>query len=297
LTSIGTRDSGSERFVVQHGELSLAGERWQTASERGVVVMLHGGGQTRHSWSGTARRLSARGWTTIAMDLRGHGETDWAPDGDYTLTAFSGDLEALLRGLDEPAVLVGASLGGAVSLWTAAVHPALVRALVLVDVVVSLEREGVDRIVEFMTSRPDGFASLEDAATAIAAYTPDRDRPPNPQGLRKNLRQRGNGRWYWHWDPAFLARDDRTRRAMTAGRMRDVAAQVSVPTLLLRGGHSDVVSQAGIDDMLELIPHAEAADVTEAGHMIAGDDNDIFTARLDDFLGRLPPAQPAGGAG
>jgi pimeloyl-ACP methyl ester carboxylesterase len=164
-----------------------------------------------------------------------------------------------------------------------------VRGLVLVDVVAKMERRGVARILEFMTSQPQGFASLEEAAEAVGAYNPNRSRPANPEGLRKNLRQREDGRWYWHWDPAFLRRDDETRAKVRSGVLRDIAAEVSAPTLLVRGRQSDVVSQEGLEDMLTLIPHAESADVQAAGHMVAGDDNDIFTERLEDFLTRLAP--------
>jgi pimeloyl-ACP methyl ester carboxylesterase len=278
---------GGEPFRAFNGRLSLVGERWTADPQSGVVIMLHGGGQTRHSWAGTARRLAGRGWTTIAMDLRGHGETGWDSDRDYSLPAFDGDLTAVLATLPEPAVLVGASLGGIVSLFTAAEHPELVRGLVLVDIVVTPEREGVERIVEFMTGNPDGFASLDEAAEAVALYNPNRSRPPNPEGLRKNLRQRDDGRWYWHWDPAFMRSDDETRRQVRSGALREIAARVKVPTLLVRGRESDVVSQAGIDDMLTLIPQAQTADVQAAGHMVAGDDNDIFTDRLEDFLNGL----------
>ncbi len=251
---------------------------------------MHGGGQTRHSWSVTARRLADRGWETLALDLRGHGDSDWDPAGDYSLGAFSDDLVALLKAEDQPAVLVGASLGGMVALTTAAAEPERVRGVVLVDVVVKVEMAGVRRIRDFMTSAPDGFASLEEAADAVARYNPNRERPPSPAGLAKNLRRRENGRWYWHWDPTFMqANDDEPQRKVDLGALRAAAAAVTAPALIVRGARSDVVSERGMRDMLELMPGAATVDVPAAGHMVAGDDNDVFTVALEGFLSQLAP--------
>jgi non-heme chloroperoxidase len=183
-------------------------------------------------------------------------------------------------------VLVGASLGGATALVAAAEHPELAQAIVLVDVVVRIEPAGVERIRDFMSANPDGFASLDEVAAAVAAYNPNRPRPSTLEGLRKNVRQRVDGRWYWHWDPAFMRIDDEPQRRIDPERLRRAAASLVVPTLLVRGGRSDVVSDAGIADMLELVPHAEVVDVAAAGHMVAGDDNDVFASALEGFLAR-----------
>ena len=172
-----------------------------------TIVLLHGGGQTRHSWAGTWRRLAGSGWRAWSVDLRGHGDSEWAPDGDYTLDAFAGDVLEISRSLPRPPILVGASLGGISSLVAVAEAPAqgeVARALVLVDVAHRMEAQGRDRIGAFMTGNLDGFASLDEAADAIAAYNPHRPRPTDLSGLAKNLRQREDGRWAWHWDPRFV---------------------------------------------------------------------------------------------
>jgi len=191
-------------------------------------------------------------------------------------------------------VLVGASLGGITSLVAAGEHPGLARGLVLVDVVVRLEPEGVTRINDFMTAHADGFASLEEVADAIAAYNPLRRRPRNLEGLRKNVRQRSDGRWYWHWDPAFVRIDDEPQRDAGPERLRVAASRVTIPTLVVRGAQSDVVSDEGLADMLRLIPQAESVDVQSAGHMVAGDDNDVFADRLEAFLARLDSGEAVG---
>jgi pimeloyl-ACP methyl ester carboxylesterase len=277
----------SELFEFEGAGVRLVGDRWVADRERGVVLLLHGGGQTRHSWARTAERLAAVGWTAIAFDARGHGESDWHPGGDYTLDGFISDLLALVRTLEAPPVLVGASLGGITALVAEGEHPGLASGLVLVDVVVRLEREGVGRILQFLTANRDGFSSLEEVADAISAYNPIRRRPRNLEGLKKNVRLRPDGRWYWHWDPAFIQIGDEPQREIDPARLRAAASRVRIPTLVVRGEHSDVVSDAGMADMLALMPTAEGVDISAAGHMVAGDDNDVFAVQLGAFLDRL----------
>jgi pimeloyl-ACP methyl ester carboxylesterase len=140
-----------------------------------------------------------------------------------------------------------------------------------------------------MSANPEGFTSLEEVADSIAAYNPLRPRPRNLDGLRKNVRRHADGRWYWHWDPAFMRIGDEPQRHIDRERLRIAASHLTIPTLIVRGAHSDIVSEAGLADMLALVPHAQTADVQAAGHMVAGDDNDIFAARLEDFLDQIAP--------
>jgi pimeloyl-ACP methyl ester carboxylesterase len=253
------------------------------------VVLLHGGGQTRHSWRSTANDLGAAGWFTIAVDLRGHGESDWSPDGRYGLDRFAGDVVDIAGYLGRPPVLVGASLGGNSALAALGHHPELALGLVLVDVSPFLQPKGTGRIREFMTSSPDGFASLEEAADAVAAYLPHRPRPRNVEGLRKNLRE-VDGRYFWHWDPAFMRTptDQAVQRntLVDPARLGAAAMSLRIPTLLVRGGESDVLSVADSRRFLELVPHAEFTDVKGAHHMVAGDDNAVFDRVLSGFLDR-----------
>lgn len=275
--------------------VTLAADRWDPpataggsgVSSKGVVLLLHGGGQTRHSWRNTGRRLAADGWSALALDARGHGQSQWAPDGDYGIDALVADLTSVIGELGQTPVLVGASMGGMTSLIGQGENPELARGLVLVDIAPKVEPGGTAEIMAFMQSGLDGFDSLDDAAAAIAAYTPNRVRTPNPQGLRKNLRLR-DGRWYWHWDPAFLRHGDEPTRQTDSivryERARDAAAAITVPTMLVRGTQSNVVSEEGAKELLELIPTARLIDVTGSGHMVAGDDNDVFSGGLKGFL-------------
>jgi len=250
-----------------------------------AVVLLHGGGQTRHAWGSTARALGAAGWHAIALDLRGHGDSDWDPRGDYSLDAFVDDLLAVVAALGRPPVLVGASLGGLASLLAAGeIAPRSFRAVVVVDVAPKTEPEGVERIVSFMGSNRDGFASIEEAADAVAGYLPNRPRPASLEGLRKNLRLRADGRYRWHWDPAFMHGERRVQSSRDPDRLTRAARGLRVPTLLVRGRMSDVLSEAGARHFIELVPDACYVDVSGAGHMVAGDENDAFTEAVIEFL-------------
>jgi pimeloyl-ACP methyl ester carboxylesterase len=256
------------------------------------VILLHGGGQTRHSWHGTAATLAGRGWRAVSLDMRGHGDSDWDPDGDYSLDAYADDLTLVARTFDVRPALVGASLGGIssmVAIGDSGGGTALASSLTLVDIAHKMEVAGRERIGEFMRAAPDGFASLEEAADAVAAYNPHRPRPTDLGGLRKNLRQREDGRWVWHWDPRFVTgkfgSPDETRSTMTdPTRLERAAKSLTLPTLLVRGRASDLLSEEGVRAFLEVVPHARFADVEGAGHMVAGDRNEVFNRAILDFL-------------
>ncbi len=254
------------------------------------VVLVHGGGQTRHAWGTTLATLASQGWHGYSMDLRGHGDSEWAPDGDYSLDAFAADLVAVATTLPSPPALVGASLCGLASQAAIAEsdHP-VARALVLVDVAPRVEESGVARIKDFMTGNLEGFATLDEAADVIAAYNPHRPRPKDLSGLAKNLRQQPDGRWRWHWDPRFISgtsgSPDETRATVIEPtRLRRDAERLKVPTLLVRGRMSDLLSEEGAQELLQLVPHAQYADVAGAGHMVAGDRNDSFNEAVVRFL-------------
>jgi pimeloyl-ACP methyl ester carboxylesterase len=258
-----------------------------------TVILGHGGGQTRHSWDRAGHELADAGFHVINYDLLGHGESDWEPEGDYSYARRAGDLAAVAALAQGPCAFVGASLGG-LSAMAAACHGTVPDALVLVDVVVQISPTGVERIVGFMSANPDGFSSLEDAADAISAYYPDRARPARLDGLRKNLREGPDGRFYWHWDPKFLVGG---KHQSTIDELLDGADwPARVPTLLVRGMKSDIVTDDGVADLVARIPHLEVAEIGGAGHMVAGDRNDLFNEAVIAFLMRvMPPAASRGG--
>ena len=245
------------------------------------VILLHGGGQTRGAWGAALGEGARRGFRMISADLRGHGESGWSPDADYRLSAHAGDIAAIAAACPAPPFLVGASLGGMASLSYAALGLPLA-GLVLVDIAPSVNTAGTDKILAFMHSAPHGFASVDEAADAVAAYLPHRPRPKDTSGLLKNLRLR-DGRYHWHWDPRMFQGG---RPPRDTDGLRDAARTLKVPTLLVRGRLSDVLSREGVDDFLQLVPHAEFADIADADHMVAGDRNDAFNDAVFAFLER-----------
>ncbi|WP_328993351.1 alpha/beta hydrolase [Kribbella sp. NBC_01245] len=269
------------------GGIGLVADVWGV-EDAPPIVLLHGGGQTRGAWKAAGRLLAGLGWRVIAPDLRGHGESDWSPDGAYDVDLFADDVRAIVAGLGEPPVLVGASLGGLSSLLATGEAPrAVTRALVLVDVAHRPNPAGTRRIVDFMAGRPDGFSSLDEAADSVAAYLPHRDRPEDHDGLRRNLRRKGD-RWIWHWDPLLVERFvDRIHTPGAPARYLAAARAASVPILLVRGAISDVVSDVIAAEFCAKVPAAQRIDVAGAGHMVAGDRNEHFIQAILPFLAGL----------
>jgi pimeloyl-ACP methyl ester carboxylesterase len=264
------------------GGIRLAATAWGD-EDAPPVVFLPGGGQTRHAWSAGGRAVAAAGFYALSVDLRGHGDSEWAADGDYAHATVATDLVAISESLGVPPALVGASLGGVAALLAVGESGLPVRALVLVDIVPRSEREGVRRVVRFLAGNEDGFASLEEAAATVQAYKPER--PVDVERLRHNLRLGQDGRWRWHWDPRLMSHQGRHSRDIPA-RMAAASPNVTVPTLLVRGRKSDMVSDEGVAEFRAMIPHAEFVDIADATHMVTGDHNDAFAAAVVEFLSR-----------
>ncbi|MBD52061.1 MAG: alpha/beta hydrolase [Acidimicrobiaceae bacterium] len=253
-----------------------------------LVILQHGGGQTRHAWKGAGQKLAEAGYLAVSLDARGHGDSDWAPDGDYSTDSLVEDLVAIVEHLGQRPILVGASMGGGTSLTAVGEARVAAEALVLVDTAPQIEIGGVRKIRNFMGQAPDGFTSLEEVAEAISNYQPHRKRSRNLEGLAKNVRLWPDGRYRWHWDPEFMQRKgsiaDRVRR------QEEAAKNIGCPSLLVRGGLSDVLSEEGAQAYLELVPHSEYANVGDAAHMVAGDRNDVFVSAVLSFLSKVAPS-------
>ena len=256
-----------------------------------AVVCLHGGGQTAYMYEQLGASLAGR-YHVLAWDFPDHGDSDPFFEGSaadtpfdrYALAADAGPL------CDEfgitRAVFVGASMGGIVSVTVGAIRPDLVGAVVLLDVGHRLEVEGVQRVTAFL-SEHESFADLEEAAAAIAVYLPGRT---VTQGrLTRNLRQRADGRWVWKHG---LGRRIRAGGAIDADRgaarvvagLDDDLRSLHRPTLVLRGAQSDVLSEAGADELLALLPDARYARIHGAGHLAAGDNPESFVSHVGRFL-------------
>jgi pimeloyl-ACP methyl ester carboxylesterase len=270
------------------GGIALVADEWNrdaAVAGRPTILMLHGGGQNRFSWKNTGQFLADEGYHVVALDSRGHGDSDRAPGADYAIETLTADVLHILDAIGRPVVLIGASMGGLTGILVAdSAGPAKVTALVLVDVVPRYEKNGSARIRDFMMTNLHGFGTLEEAADAVSAYLPYRSKPRSPEGLKKNLRLR-DGRWYWHWDPAFMTApgDDPELRTDNFER---AASNLQIPILLIRGKLSDVVSPDGVQHFLDTVPRAEFVELSHAGHTAAGDDNDAFTDAVVDFVRR-----------
>jgi pimeloyl-ACP methyl ester carboxylesterase len=264
----------------------LAGDSWGPANGP-LVLLQHGGGQTRHAWKRVGVALGKAGYYTISFDARGHGDSDWTADG-YRQDAMVADLVALIAQLGQRRpVLVGASMGGGTSLVAVGEDHVDATALVLVDIAPRIETEGVGKIQAFMNLKPGGFDSLQQVADAIASYQPHRQAPRSLAGLAKNVRLGADGKYHWHWDPKFL--DISRRLDMRQARLEECARRLTLPTLLVRGGLSDVLTEEGAQEFLRLAPNSEYINVEGAAHMVAGDRNDNFGEAVIEFLARKVP--------
>jgi pimeloyl-ACP methyl ester carboxylesterase len=264
-----------------------------------AALFLHGGGQTRHAFAEGAARLAAVGWTAIALDQRGHGDSDWSEDGAYDTADFAADAAAVAAAIEQriakPAV-IGASLGGMAAMFAEGEAakkgiPPRFSALILVDVTPRFAAAGAIKITGFMRARAqEGFASIDEAADAVAEYLPHRPRPASTDGLRKNLRLHKDGRWRWHWDPRFFdgPRPINARHLDHEATRVEAVKSLRIPALLVRGGSSELVREEDAREFLSLAPHAQFVDVAGARHMVAGDRNDAFSDAIIEFLARLP---------
>lgn len=265
-------------------------------TEHGVPVMLlHGGGQTRYAWGGAAYKIAEAGHRAYTIDQRGHGDSGWVESRAYAFDDYAHDAVAIAHQIKDitgkAPVVVGASLGGICGLAATRMGaPGLFSGLVLVDVTPHMDPDGVARIQGFMAERMhEGFATLGEAADAIAAYLPNRKRPTSFDGLAKNLRQGEDGRYRWHWDPAFIdgPRTVNTDVENVQQNLIDSAAALDLPVMLVRGQQSELVTEEAVAKFLALVPTARFVDVSGAGHMVAGDKNDAFNDAVFGFLESL----------
>jgi len=274
------------KFEVSNG-ITLAAHAYGDPTAP-PVILSHGGGQTRHSWGSTAQALADQGWYALSYDHRGHGNSSWSPDGDYSIDRFAEDLRDLARQLNSPPAVVGASLGGlSAMIAEGECAEEIFSAIVLVDIVPRMDPAGASKIIEFMGAHMlEGFATLEEAADVIAQYT-GRPRRLNADGLQKNLKLGNDGRFRWHWDPNFVNQTQSAEKISDPLRTVKAVQNITAPMLLVRGQLSDLVTTELAEDFLQLAPHARYVDVENARHMVAGDRNDIFSREIENFLAEL----------
>ena len=247
-----------------------------------LLLCIHGYAQNAHSWDFTALALRDR-YRVLALDLRGHGDSQWAPDGDYTQPGYLGDLEPFIDAVAPgPLVVVGLSLGGSLAYSYAAAHPDRVRTLVVVDTGPETTGPGRGRIRRFVR-QPDVLDSFEAFVARTRRYNSRRPEWQVRGSLRHNLRRLPDGRWTWKYDPALRGR----RRP---GPPQDPSvrwatwAQVRCPTLLVRGASSDLLDPGVAQRMADMLSNVRLVEVPNAGHLVPGDNPLGFEEALTAFL-------------
>lgn len=276
--------TSAEDRAATIGDLSLHYLDWGTAGLP-PLVCLHGITQTAHSWDEVAPAL-ARTHHVHALDQRGHGDSTWAPDGDYRIATQSHDVEDFLRTIDAaPAVLVALSMGGLVAMTLASRAPDLIRALVVVDIAPEVQRRGVDNIRNFVAAT-DKLDHFEDFVTRAHAFNPRRALDNIRERLHHNLRQLPSGRWTWKYDPV-LRNPARVGEGM--GDLWQQVGAIRCPVLIVRGGESDILTPE-VAARFGGIVGAEVRTVPGAGHSVMGDNPAGFLAAVEPFLAGLPPA-------
>jgi pimeloyl-ACP methyl ester carboxylesterase len=228
-----------------------------------------------------------RHYRVIAVDQRGHGDSSWAPDGDYSPPAHARDLDAFIEQLKlENFALIGFSMGGRNAMWLTARHPAKVRRLVIVDAGPQRPSSGGSQARRFM-SGPDLLRSVEDFVERAMQFNPRRSREALRQSLLHNLRQLPDGAWTWKYDPVLR---EPNRRIHPWGDLWPVLAKIACPTLIVRGAESPVLAPGQAARMLEVIPDARMVTISAAGHTVMGDNPVEFEAKVKPFLVDEGPA-------
>lgn len=278
--------------IVRH-EFVLPGRPRLVASTTGSddgcpVVLLHGAGQTRHAWDKAALELAAAGFRAVSVDLRGHGESGWAPDRNYDPAAYAGDVRALLRTLGRPAFLVGNSLGAQAALLAAGESPGVEVAGVVVIDVASDTPGGVGVLLRrLIDASAAGFPSLETAATAVESARPDTQRPLDRSRLLRSLRQGDDGRLHWHWDPATREAGPVVDAASCSARLSEAARNLRCPLLLIERP----AANSPCDEALRRAVSGVGTVLTAGSDpSLPGVGNEACVAALVEFLSRTAAA-------
>jgi pimeloyl-ACP methyl ester carboxylesterase len=246
------------------------------------LLCLHGITQTAHSWDEVAEALSDE-YRVLCLDQRGHGDSDWAPRGEYTRQAMAADIDAITDALGlSNFVLCGMSMGGINSITFTAHHPQKVRALVIVDVSPEIKTEGVQNIRTFIEAA-DELPAFEAFVERAHQFNPRRSLENIRSRLSHNLKQLPNGNWTWKYDKA-LRSGERSFQASALLDLWDDVAMIRCPMLILKGAESDILSSEGATKLQAAIPGSKLAEIPGAGHSVMGDNPEAFVTEMRKFL-------------
>ncbi len=269
-----------DHHVTAHG-LRFHYVEWGSA-ERPPLLCLHGITQTAHSWDEVAADL-ASDYRVLSFDQRGHGDSDWAPDGDYTRHTQAADVDAISAALTlPPFVLAGMSMGGINAVTFAARHAEKVRALIIVDVSPEIQARGVENIRSFIQAA-DELDSFDAFVERAHQFNPRRSLDNIRSRLTYNLKQLPNGKWTWKYDKA-LRSGERSFQASALLNLWDDVRALRCPTLIIKGGDSDILSAESAAKLQAAIPNSRLVVVPGAGHSVMGDNPQAFVAAAREFL-------------
>jgi esterase len=244
------------------------------------MLLLHGGAQTAHSWDEVAPDL-ARDHHVLALDQRGHGDTEWAPEGRYRRDDFVADIRAFADDRDwERPTLVALSLGGLNSIAFAASHPERIAGLIVVDVTPTISQAGGKMIAAQLATRD--FASFDEAVARALAFNPLRSAENIRTRLRHALREGAEGRWSYKFDPGIGSGGLETDFERLWGQVREIRC----PTLLVRGAQSAILSREAAARFVRELPGSTVVEVPGAGHSVMGDNPSGFIGAVRPFLAR-----------
>ena len=246
------------------------------------LLCLHGITQTAHSWDEVAAALSSD-YRVLCLDQRGHGDSDWAPDADYTRTTQAADIDAITDAMGLSSfILAGMSMGGINSITFTARHPEKVRALIIVDVSPEVQARGVQNIRSFIQAA-DELDSFEEFVARAHQFNPRRSLENIRSRLSHNLKQLSNGKWTWKYDKALRSRERGFEASALLNLWDDVRA-IRCPTLIIKGGESDILSGESAQKLQAAIPHSRLVVVPGAGHSVMGDNPSAFVEAVRPFL-------------
>ncbi len=261
--------------------------------DRPAVLLLHGFAQSGHSFDFVSLSLCDR-LRVVALDLRGHGESDWSPDADYRRGSHVADVDGAIAELGlAPVSIVGLSLGGTIGYLLASARPSMVRSLVMVDIAPRVEPDGLRRVRGFVEGQ-DRFSSLEEMVDSVRRFRPGRTEEQLRGSVLRNARRLPDGAWSWKYDPAMRRPEARPRTGPEEeARLWAALEGLRCPTLVVRGAESDIVSRASAAELVRRIPDARGVEVEGAGHLVPGDNPSGFIAAIEPFLIETAAAGPA----